>query len=129
MSKIEIGAVIKASMESAYVAAAQASDSVGAVCKAARIAWELNKTPAALVTWFDAADAYYYAAKGAVEAATKADMGETIIRMMIDLRGEAFDQMASVISILKAFIDAPAESDGYELGVATEVTDEDPQPE
>jgi hypothetical protein len=118
-------------MESAYVAAAQASDSVGAVCKAARIAWELNKTPAALVTWFDAADAYYYAAKGAVEAATKADMGETIIRMMIDLRGEAFDQMASVISILKAYIDAPAQSDGaeVELGVSAEVTDEDPQPE
>lgn len=116
-------------MESAYVAAAQATDSVAAVCKAARAAWELNKTHAALVTWFDAADAYYYAAKGAVHAASTADMGETIIRMMIDLRGEAFDEMANVITVLKGYIDTSEQAANEEENGVPFTCEEDPQPE
>jgi hypothetical protein len=97
-------------MESTYATALKATNSAAAVCKVARAVWELNKTHGTLVAWFDAAYSYYYATRGAVQAASTASMGETVVRRMIDLRGEAFDEMANVIAVLKGYIDSSEEA-------------------
>ena len=71
-------------------------------CVTAYAAWEGDRGSEALRTWWNAAEAYYEAAKAAVEQAKTLPASKSdILYTLQDARDEAFEEMAAIIDRLQ----------------------------
>lgn len=85
-------------------------------CVAAYSAWEEESSPNRLRDWWDAAEAYYKAAKVAVEEAKSLPPSKCdILYILQDARDEAFGEMSAVIEELKDAVVSCADEDPIEI--------------